>query len=57
MKNNQFIFKDYAKGLKEALDLVDQQQIENFNFHSYVISIFYFGMASQANAHHISGDL
>ena len=62
MKNNQFIFKDYAKGLKEALDLVDQEQIENFFsvFDSYGgsnFNIFILGNGgSQANAHHISGD-
>ena len=62
MKNNKFIFKDYAKGLKKALDLVDQHQIDNFFsvFDSYVgsnFNIYILGNGgSQANAHHISGD-
>ena len=38
MPNNNFQFKDYARGLKSALDLVDQEQIDNFFdiFDSYI---------------------
>ena len=59
---NHFKFKDYAKGLKSALDLVDQVQIDKFFnvFNSYIGSnsnIYLLGNGgSQANAHHISGD-
>jgi len=59
---NKFVFKSYAGELKRALDLVDQDQIDNFFnvFDSYFGSssnIFLLGNGgSQANAHHISGD-
>ena len=62
MTNNNFIFKDYANRLKNALDLVKQQEINKFLnvFDSYFGSnanIFLLGNGgSQANAHHISGD-
>ena len=62
MINNNFQFKDYAKGLKSALDLVDQIQLDNFFniFCSYIgkkSNIFLLGNGgSQANAHHIAGD-
>ncbi len=62
MPNNNFQFKDYARGLKSALDLVDQEQIDNFFdiFDSFIGSdsnIYLLGNGgSQANAHHISGD-
>ncbi len=62
MSNNRFIFTDYAKGLKRALDLVDQEQIDKFFnvFDSYFgtdSNIYLLGNGgSQANAHHISGD-
>ena len=62
MSNNRFIFTDYAKELKRALDLVDQEQIDKFFnvFDSYFGSdsnIYLLGNGgSQANAHHISGD-
>ncbi len=62
MVNNNFKFNDYAKGLKSALDLVNQDQIDNFYniLDSYVGSdsnIYILGNGgSQANAHHISGD-
>ena len=62
MTNNNFIFKDYANGLKNALDLVKQEEINKFLnvFDSYFGSnanIFLLGNGgSQANAHHISGD-
>lgn len=62
MLGNNFQFKEYAKGLKSALDLVDQGQIDNFFdiFDSYIGSdsnIYLLGNGgSQANAHHISGD-
>ena len=62
MPNNNFQFKDYARGLKSALDLVDQVQIDNFFdiFDSFIGSdsnIYLLGNGgSQANAHHISGD-
>ena len=59
---HKFNFRDYAKQLIKALDLVDQKQIEKFFnvFNSYVGSnsnIYLLGNGgSQANAHHISGD-
>jgi len=59
---NKFHFRDYAKELIKALDLVDQNQIDKFFdvFNSYVGSnsnIYLLGNGgSQANAHHISGD-
>ena len=62
MISNDFQFKDYAKDLKSALDLVNQDQIDNFFdiFDSYIGSdsnIYLLGNGgSQANAHHISGD-
>ena len=62
MSNNRFIFTEYAKELKRALDLVDQEQIDTFFnvFDSYFGSdsnIYLLGNGgSQANAHHISGD-
>ena len=62
MNIDTFNFREYAKGLKNALDLVDQTQIDNFFnvFNSYVGSnsnIYILGNGgSQANAHHISGD-
>lgn len=62
MIDNKFIFKDYAKQLMSALDLVNQEQVDNFFniFDSYFgsnASIFLLGNGgSQANAHHISGD-
>lgn len=62
MGNNSFQFKDYARGLKSALDLVDHEEIENFFtvLDSYIgsnSSIYLLGNGgSQANAHHISGD-
>ena len=62
MSNNRFIFTEYAKELKRALDLVDQEQIDKFFnvFDSYFGSdsnIYLLGNGgSQANAHHISGD-
>ena len=62
MSCNNFQFKDYANGLKTALDLVDQEQIDNFFeiFDSFIGSesnIYLLGNGgSQANAHHISGD-
>ena len=62
MIDNKFIFKDYAKKLKKALDLVDQEQLDKL----YSVFDSYFGInaniyllgngGSQANAHHISGD-
>ena len=60
--NNNFIFKDYANQLSKALDLVIQDQIDNFFsvFDSYIggkANIYLLGNGgSQANAHHISGD-
>ncbi len=62
MSANKFVFKSYAGELKRALDLVDQDQLDNFFnvFDSYFGSssnIFLLGNGgSQANAHHISGD-
>ena len=59
---DKFNFRDYAKQLIKALDLVDQNQIDKFFnvFNSYVGSnsnIYLLGNGgSQANAHHISGD-
>ena len=61
-KENKFVFRDYAKGLKDALDLVNQDQVETLFqvFDSYFGSnanIYLLGNGgSQANAHHISGD-
>ena len=61
-ENNKFYFKNYADNLKSALDLVDQNQIDElFNiFDSFIGSnsnIFLLGNGgSQANAHHIAGD-
>ena len=62
MNDKSFFFKNYAQGLKSALDLVSQNQVDKL-FHvldSYVGSdsnIFLLGNGgSQANAHHISGD-
>ena len=62
MNNKNFIFKDYARELSRALDLVKQEQIDIFFdvFDSYFGSkanIYLLGNGgSQANAHHISGD-
>ncbi len=62
MKDNNFSFKNYSQGLKSALDLVSQNQVDNLFYvlDSYVGSdsnIFLLGNGgSQANAHHISGD-
>ena len=62
MKENNFYFKDYAEGLKSALDLVNQGQIDEFYniFNSFMgtnSNIYLLGNGgSQANAHHISGD-
>ena len=62
MKEHNFYFKDYAKGLKSALDLVNQSQIDNFYniFNSFIgtnSNIYLLGNGgSQANAHHVSGD-
>ncbi len=59
---DKFEFRDYAKKLIKAIDLVDQKQIDKFfdEFNSYIGSnsnIFLLGNGgSQANAHHISGD-
>ena len=59
---DKFNFRDYAKQLIKALDLVDQNQLDKFFnvFNSYVGSnsnIYLLGNGgSQANAHHISGD-
>jgi len=62
LNDKSFFFKNYAQGLKSALDLVSQNQVDKL-FHvldSYVGSdsnIFLLGNGgSQANAHHISGD-
>ena len=61
-ENNKLYFKNYADNLKSALDLVNQNQIDElFNlFDSFVGSnsnIFLLGNGgSQANAHHIAGD-
>ena len=62
MVDNKFVFRDYAKALIDALDLVNQDQIDAFFkvFDSYFGSnanIYLLGNGgSQANAHHISGD-
>ena len=62
MSDNKFFFKDYAKELKSALELVNQEEIDKFFniFESYFGSnsnIYLLGNGgSQANAHHISGD-
>ena len=62
MISDNFYFKDYAAGLKNALDLVDQVQIDQFFkvFDSFIGSnsnIYILGNGgSQANAHHIAGD-
>tara|TARA_Y100000589_G_scaffold300311_1_gene310343 strand:+ start:608 stop:1237 length:630 start_codon:yes stop_codon:yes gene_type:complete len=62
LKDNNFSFKNYSQGLKSALDLVSQNQVDNLFYvlDSYVGSdsnIFLLGNGgSQANAHHISGD-
>ena len=62
MTSDNFYFKDYAAGLKNALDLVDQVQIDQFFkvFDSFIGSnsnIYILGNGgSQANAHHIAGD-
>ena len=62
MSNNNFIFKDYARGLKKALDLVNQDEINVFfnildSYFGSNANIFLLGNGgSQANAHHISGD-
>lgn len=59
---NNFSFENYSQGLKTALDLVSQNQVDDlFNvLDSYIGSdtnIFLLGNGgSQANAHHISGD-
>ena len=61
-KNNKFKFKDYSDGLKNALDLVKQDQVDELFYilDSYFgknANIFLLGNGgSQANAHHISGD-
>ncbi len=62
MISDNFYFKDYAAGLKNALDLVNQIQIDEFFkvFDSFIGSnsnIYILGNGgSQANAHHIAGD-
>ena len=62
VKENIFNFKDYANGLKNALDLVKQKQIDDFFsvFDSYIGSnhnVYLLGNGgSQANAHHVAGD-
>ena len=59
MSDNKFFFKDYAKELKSALELVNQEEIDKFFniFESYFGSnsnIYLLGNGgSQANAHHI----
>ena len=59
---NKFYFKNYADNLKSALDLVDQNQVDELFdiFNSFIGSnsnIFLLGNGgSQANAHHIAGD-
>ena len=40
MIDNKFIFKDYAKELKKALDLVDQEQLDKL----YSVFDSYFGI-------------
>ena len=62
MKDNNFFFKDYSDGLKTALDLVSQEQVDILynKIDTYIGSnsnIFLLGNGgSQANAQHISGD-
>ena len=62
MINNNFIFKDYANQLLQALDLVNQDQIDTFfnvldSYFGSKANIYLLGNGgSQANAHHISGD-
>lgn len=60
--SNNFIFKDYANQLSNALDLVNQDQIDTFfnlldSYFGSKANIYILGNGgSQANAHHISGD-
>ena len=60
--SNNFIFKDYANQLSNALDLVNQDQIDTFfnildSYFGSKANIYLLGNGgSQANAHHISGD-
>ena len=62
MFSNNFIFKDYANKLLQALDLVNQDQIDTFfnvldSYFGSKANIYLLGNGgSQANAHHISGD-
>ena len=62
MDSNKYLFKDYSIKLSNALEKVDQIQIDNlFNKVDSIIgtnsNIFLLGNGgSQANAHHIAGD-
>ena len=61
-ENNKYYFKSYSENLKSALDLVDQNQIDELfkiidSFIGSNSNIFLLGNGgSQANAHHIAGD-
>ena len=61
-ETNKFYFKSYSENLKSALDLVDQNQIDELfkiidSFIGSNSNIFLLGNGgSQANAHHIAGD-
>ena len=60
---NNFNFKDYSNQLLKALDLVNQNQVDNFfdvfdSYFSTKANIYLLGNGgSQEKAHHISGDL
>ena len=62
MKSNKFLFKDYSKKISNALEKVDQSQVDELFNHIDLLlgsnsNIYLLGNGgSQANAHHISGD-
>ena len=62
MKSNKFLFKDYSKKISNALEKVDQSQVDQLFNHIDLLlgsnsNIYLLGNGgSQANAHHISGD-
>ena len=62
MKSNKFLFKDYSRKIYQALEKVDQGQVDKLFDHIDAIlgsnaNIYLLGNGgSQANAHHISGD-
>ncbi len=62
MNSNKYLFKDYTLKINQALEKVDQLQVDNlFNKIDTILgsnsNIYLLGNGgSQANAHHIAGD-